>query len=256
MQTIDRAMNVVNMLVSKSSENGLSITELSQECDLPIGSIHRVLKAMSKHGLIKQDEQSKRYGLGDIWMEYGLKMYDTLDYISIIRPELERLMHKVEESVFLYRPMGLESLIIERIDSERNPIRVYDQLGSRIPFHVGAANKVMLAYMSEKQAKKVIDTLVPEKEKIEFLEVLKDMNSKGYGISHSERTEGTSSVAAPILNFFGEVSGAISIGFVSFNLTPERLNTLVKNVMETSQSMSAKLGYNGSEHTKAMNRSF
>ncbi|MFB7642793.1 hypothetical protein [Peribacillus butanolivorans] len=36
------------------------------------------------------------------------------------------------------------------------------------------------------------------------------------------------------MNFFGEVSGAISIGFVSFNLTPERLNILVKNVMKTS----------------------
>ncbi|MFB7642794.1 hypothetical protein [Peribacillus butanolivorans] len=36
--------------------------------------------------------------------------------------------------------------------------------------------------MPEKQAKKVIDTLVPEKEKIEFLEVLKDMNSKDMGL--------------------------------------------------------------------------
>lgn len=68
---------------------------------------------------------------------------------------------------------------------------------------------------------------------------------KGHGISHSERTEGTCSVAVPILNHFGEVHGAVSIGFVSFNLTDERLDFLIKNVMETGNRVSAKLGYRG-----------
>ncbi|MDQ7864513.1 helix-turn-helix domain-containing protein [Peribacillus frigoritolerans] len=90
MQSIDRAMNVIKVLVSNSSENWLSITELSQECDLPVSSMHRLLKAMSLHGLIQQDGQSKQYGLGNIWLEYGLRMYDKMDYISQIRPELEK----------------------------------------------------------------------------------------------------------------------------------------------------------------------
>lgn len=119
MQSIDRAMNVIKVLVSNSSENWLSITELSQECDLPVSSMHRLLKAMSLHGLIQQDGQSKQYGLGNIWLEYGLRMYDKMDYISQIRPELERLMNKVEESVYLSQPIEMESLVIERIDSEK-----------------------------------------------------------------------------------------------------------------------------------------
>ncbi|KMY52995.1 IclR family transcriptional regulator [Bacillus sp. FJAT-27231] len=246
MQSIDRAMNVIQVLVSDESENWLSITELSQKCDLPVSSMHRLLKAMSKHGLIQQDEQSKQYGLGNIWLEYGLRMYDKLDYISQIRPELERLMDKVEESVYLSQPAGTESMIIERIDSEKNPIRVFDQLGLRIPMSVGAANKIMLAYMPYKQVKSIIDTLLPEQERPAFWEVLKETKLKGYGISHSERTEGTSSVAAPILNHFGEVHGAVSVGFVSFNLTDDRLDFLVKNVVETGKRISAKLGYNGS----------
>ncbi|MFK2825914.1 IclR family transcriptional regulator [Bacillus sp. B190/17] len=246
MQSIDRAMNVINVLVSKSTENWLSITELSQECDLPISSMHRLLKAMSKHGLIQQDEQSKQYGLGNIWLEYGLQMYDKMDYVSKIRPELEILMNQVEESVYLSQPTGMESLIIERIDSEKNQIRVYDQLGLKVPMPVGAANKVMLAYMPYKQAKKIVDTLLPEQERSALWDTLQETKMKGYGMSHSERTEGTISVAAPILDHFGEVYGAVSIGIVSFNLTDDRLNFLIKNVIETGKRISAKLGYRGS----------
>ncbi len=243
MQSIDRAMSVIQVLVSDSTENWLSITELSQECQLPISSMHRVLKAMSKHGLIQQDEQTKQYGLGNIWLEYGLKMYDRMDYISKIRPELERLMNTVEESVYLSQPTGNEALVIERIDCEKNQIRVHDQLGSRIPLHIGGANKVMLAYMSPKQAKKIVDELLPEQDRPAFFATLQETKRKGYGMSHGERMEGTSSVAAPILNHFGEVHGAVSIGFVSFNLTDERLHFLIEQVIDTGKRISAKLGY-------------
>lgn len=244
MQSIDRAMSVIKILVS-DSDNWMSITELAEACSLPISSMHRLLKAMMKHGLIQQDLQSKQYSLGNSWLEYGLIMYDKMDYISQIRPELETLMNNVEESVYLSQPMGNESLIIERIDSIANPIRVYDQLGSKIPMNIGAANKTMLSFMPYQQTKKILETLLPEQEIEACWKVLKETKMNGYGISYNERTEGTTSVAAPILNHFGEVHGAVSIGFVSFNLTDDRLDFLIKNVVETGNRISKKLGYNG-----------
>ncbi|MDN7242323.1 IclR family transcriptional regulator [Planococcus sp. N028] len=246
MQSIDRAMGVVKLLVSRSLEDGLSITELSNECGLPVSSMHRLLKSMSTHGMIQQDEKTKRYNLGNVWLEYGLKMYDTMDYISKIRPEIVRLMEETEESVYLSQPMGTESLITERIDNEKHAIRVFDQLGSRIPMNIGAANKSMLAFMPTGKAKKIITSLVPQQEQQAFWELLEDIKKQGYAISHSERTEGTSSVAAPILNLFGEVQGAVSVGVVSYNLTDERLKTLIDCVKETSQRISLKLGYRDS----------
>ncbi|WP_237150102.1 hypothetical protein [Planococcus kocurii] len=40
------------------------------------------------------------------------------------------------------------------------------------------------------------------------------------------------------------MQGALSIGVVSYNLTDERLAFLAQQVKETSQRISAKLGYN------------
>ena len=244
MQSIDRAMTVANSLAMHSAESGASISDLSKQCELPLSTMHRLLKAMIKQGMVEQDERTKCYRLGTIWLEYGLRVYDSMDYVTKIRPELERLGHEVDESVYLSRPAGSEAIILERIDSKNNTIRIYDQLGLRIPMHIGAANKAMLANMPSAKSTTILIKLLP-KEQLAAVDItLKQIKKQGYATSHGERTEGTSSVAVAVMDGFGEVVGAVSIGFVSFNLTESRMDFLIEKVMETGKRISEKLGSN------------
>ncbi|OIK16497.1 IclR family transcriptional regulator [Bacillus sp. MUM 116] len=243
MQTIDRAMQVAAVLAGNETRRWFSITDLSKECDLPVSTMHRILQSMKKHGLIQQDPDLKLYSLGNKWLEYGLQMYDTFDFVGQIRPEMEKLMYEVEESVYFSKPIGQESLIVERIDCQSNPIRIYDQLGIRIPLNIGAANKVMLANMPKSEALKIVESLVPKEEEEAFLKNLNEIRTKGFGESHGEKTSGTSSVAAPIFNQINELMGAISIGYVSFNISEERKSFLKEKIVEYGMRISSKLGY-------------
>lgn len=245
MQTIDRAMQVAAVLAGNETKKWYSITELSKECDLPVSTLHRLLQSMKKHGLIQQEPDLKHYSLGNKWLEYGLQLYDTFDFVSLVRPEMEKLMLVVEESIYFSKPIGLESLIVERIDCQQNPIRINDQLGIRIPLNIGAANKAMLAHMPHDEMLKIVNSLVPNEEIENFLKVLDETKSKGYGVSHGEKTKGTSSVAAPIFNQLNELIGAISIGYVDFNATEERQIFLSEKVVEYGLAISRKLGYRG-----------
>lgn len=245
MQLLERAMTIAKVLASEAPEGSLSISELSTKCDLPLSTLHRILKAMIAQGMIEQDEQTKHYRLGTIWMELGLQVYDTMDYISKIRPELERLAREVEESVYLSKPAGLDTIIIERIDSVTNPIRIYDQLGIRIPMHIGAANKALLASIPKDQAKDIMNQLVPMEEMADLEAQLEQIRLQGYAISHGERTAGTSSVAVAVFNGFGDSIGAVSIGFVSFNVSDEHIQFLTQRLVETGKRVSTKLGYRG-----------
>ena len=241
MQSITRAMSVAKVLAAHANEKGVSISVLSKQCELPLSTMHRLLQAMIKQSMVEQDEQTKLYRLGVVWLEYGLQVYDTIDYVSKIRPELERLCREVEESVYLSKPVGTEAMIVERIDSENNPIRIYDQLGLRIPLHIGAANKSMLAAMPKQQSENTLSQLLPIEKIPEFMQMLDQISKQGYAISHSERTEGTSSIAVSIKDSLGQIIGAISIGVVSFNLTEERLEFLTNKVIETGKIISNKL---------------
>ncbi|MDF2065902.1 IclR family transcriptional regulator [Bacillus sp. Cr_A10] len=241
MQSIIRAMTVAQVLATHTTEKGMSISDLSKECELPLSTMHRLLQAMIKQGLVEQDAQSKMYRLGIVWLEYGLKVYDSFDYVSKIRPEIEWLSKEVEESVYLSKPLGTEAMIVERIDSENNPIRIYDQLGLRIPMNIGAANKAMLAAMPAAQTENILSQLLPTDKMYEMLITLEQIKKQGYATSHSERTEGTSSIAVSIKDSFGQVIGAISIGVVSFNLTEERLELLINKAMEAGKRISHRL---------------
>ncbi|NYF23304.1 IclR family transcriptional regulator [Sporosarcina sp. JAI121] len=244
MQSIDRAMTVANALATHTTGNGISISDLSKKCELPLSTMHRLLKSMIKQGMVEQDERTKCYRLGTIWLEYGLQVYDSMDYVNKIRPELERLSREVDESVYLSRPAGSEAIIMERIDSENNTIRIYDQLGLRIPMHIGAANKAMLANMSSSKSDAILQKLLPV-EQLEPIKItLKQIKKQGYATSHGERTEGTSSVAVAVVDGIGEVVGAISIGVVSFSLTDNRLDFLIEKAIETGKRVSDKLGSN------------
>lgn len=242
MQTIDRAMQVIKVLAGSDQKKWVSITDLSKDCDLPVSTMHRLLQSMIKHGLIQQDPNLKLYSMGNTWLEYGLQMYDTFDFVGLIRPEMEKLMHEVGESVYFSKPIGEEALVVERIDCPQNPIRIYDQLGLRIPMNIGAANKVMLAHMPKEEALKIVNELVPQEEIEEFLLVLNKIRNEGYGESHGEKTKGTSSVAAPLFNHSNELIGAISIGYVNFNITEERQRFLIEKITEYGLRISSKLG--------------
>lgn len=240
MQTIDRAMTIAKVLISK--ENGLTISDLSNECELPLSTLHRLLKAMIKQDMVQQDQETKLYSIGTIWMEYGLKTYDTLNYIAKIRPELIQLMNDVGETVYLSKPVGFEALIIERFDNTNNPIRIYDRLGLRIPMNIGAANKAMLAYMPLEKSRGILTSLMKEEELPEMEALLVNIKKQGYAVSHGEQTEGTSSIAIPFLNRFGEVIGAISIGFINYNLTDSRMEFLIEKVVASGVNISRKMG--------------
>ena len=242
MQTIDRAMQVIKVLNESDIKRWYSITDLAKECELPVSTMHRLLQSMIKHGLVQQDPDLKLYSMGNTWLEYGLKMYDTFDFVGLIRPEMEKLMHEVEESVYFSKPIGLESLLMERIDCPQNPIRIYDQLGIRIPMNIGAANKVMLANMPKDEALKIVNELVTEEDSESFLQLLETIRKQGYGESHGEKTKGTSSVAAPIFNHSNELIGALSIGYVNFNLSVERQRFLIEKVIQYGLRISVKLG--------------
>jgi len=242
MQTTDRIMQVIG-IVSNVKEEGITITELTQQTKLPLATLHRMLTSLIEHRLIVQDNETKKYQLGNVWLEFGLQLYDRFDYVASIRPELDRLANIVNESVYLSKPIGTEAMVIERIDAPNNRIRIVDQLGMRIPMHIGAANKSMLACMSKSQIHDCVKKALGPKEMEGLFEKLLVIQANGYAISYEEKTEGTASIAAPIRQRNGEVLGAVSIGVLQFTLTEERIEFLKQELLQTTARISQQLGF-------------
>lgn len=228
MQSINRVMKIVDAFISVEPIPYLSITELSNKSGLPASSLHRILQAMIKQNMIKQDKERKLYTLGSVWLEYGLKVYDTMDYISHIRPELELLMQNVNSSVYLIQPHSDDSIIIERIDCPSQTIRTYDKLGLRVPIYEGIANLSMLANMKKETLDKLKNTN-PNEEWPCIEEKLKQIKDYGYAIGEDEWSSGITTIATAIVDHYGNVFGALCVKLEKSetNLHEDLINKLI-----------------------------
>lgn len=240
MQSIDRIMKIVNAFVFTDPTRYMSITELSKECDLPLSSMHRILKAMEKHRMIKQDPEKKLYTLGMMWFEYGLRVYDTVDYVSTLRPELEKLMRNINSTVYLHRPIEKESIIIERIDCVNQTIRAYDKLGLRSSFDESIANLSMLAHMTTIQRESLNESLHMGSNP-ELDEQLNKIREQGYALGEDDWSKGITTVAAPINSPNKGVVGAISIKIEGLEPPQEQLDESIKELINTSNTISWKM---------------
>ncbi|MBB4823320.1 DNA-binding IclR family transcriptional regulator [Sporosarcina luteola] len=240
-QSIDRAMLIIGAM-SDSPKDKWLVAELAEETGLPISTVYRLLQSLEMHDLVTQIEHTKQYELGYKWVELGLKKYEKLDIRHVARPILEKLAQEVEETVYLNTPNDDVSIIIDRIDSPRN-VRIIDSIGERIPMHIGAANKTMLAYASPQSTEVLLERLIQGQEaRNEFTHQLRAIKRKGFAISRGEKTEGTLAVGAPIFDFEGTVLGAISIEALEVQTTEEQLGHFIEKVTEAAEEISAAMG--------------
>lgn len=56
------------------------------------------------------------------------------------------------------------------------------------------------------------------------------------------KTEGTASVAAPIIGFNHKVVGALSVGLISHRINDDRLSFLISKVKQAAHEISIKIG--------------
>ncbi|WP_129688277.1 IclR family transcriptional regulator [Gottfriedia acidiceleris] len=241
-QSIDRAMLIIDILNSDESKSNWQITELSEKTSLSLGTLHRLLNALIKHGLVVQIPETKHYKLGYKWMELGLRQLDKMDFRLVARPVMERLAKHVEESIYLNIESGIDGIVIDKIDSPLK-IRIAENLGIRIPLHIGAPNKTILAYMKENEIQQVLDQLNLSPNSISLLkQQLVDIRQNGYAISQSEKTEDTAAVAAPITGYNNKILAALSVNVPGFRFTQDRIPFLIEEVIKAAEEISKKIG--------------
>lgn len=240
-QSIDRAMKIIHVLISDENTPDWSISDLAAATALPISTLHRIMSTLISHGLVAQEPVTKHYRAGNRWMEIGLRLLDKIDFRPVARSVMERLALEVEESIFLSIPDGNDSIPIEKVDSPLK-IRIAENLGERIPLTIGAPSKTILAHSKQPEVERVVRLLVPAHQQQSFIKQLVEVKKAGYAISFGEKTEGTIAIAAPVIGYGNNLVAALSINAPSFRVPEERLSSLIEKVLAAAAEISLKIG--------------
>ncbi|MEJ7748485.1 MAG: IclR family transcriptional regulator, partial [Candidatus Limnocylindrales bacterium] len=143
-RTLERAFAVLELL--GSAETGMTLSAIAQKINLPIGTTHRMLKALTAHGYVEQDLRTKWYELGLKVMELrGSVIMQAVRMAAEVRPYLRTLSLQTGLRCHLAIYRGGNVIYIDRVDSGSEGT-AYIPLGLQAPAYSTGLGKVLLAY--------------------------------------------------------------------------------------------------------------
>ncbi len=247
-RSVQRALNILEALKNKIPEK--SIKELSHELALSPSTIYRLLTTLKNRGYIEKNTETSKYRLGLKVFEVGSAVLKRMSLREEAKPVLMDLAKKTGDSAHLIVQYEDEALCLERINGDNYLKALFLVVGGRMPMHIGASPRVLLAYLPEPEIDKIITTkkLTPwTKKSITRSDILKQnlrqIKEQGYALSFEDATEGVAAIGAPVRNHTEKVIAAISVGGPCIHFKSPHLNELIELVKRAAKKLSKNLGY-------------
>lgn len=250
-RVVERAFDVLEFLAG--ANDGVHLSELSQELEMSPATVHRLLRTMVGRGYADQDRKTRRYGPGPKLLEVAARATTSryLDLRRVAMPYLRQLAAETGETGNLILPFGADEIVY--VEQSRSPrtVGIFTQVGHRAPLYCTAAGKAILAHFSPAELEGYLarTTLVPVTEHTlatpeDLVGELADVRRRGFAVDDEERESGVRCAAAPILNHIGGCVGALSVSGLSTRLDLGRiLEDLGPGVRQQAVRCSVRLGY-------------
>jgi DNA-binding IclR family transcriptional regulator len=245
-QSVDRAIDILTALLGGPK----NLTEVCRATGLTKPTAHRLLSSLGQRGLVLKDPtHDNNYMLGPNLLPILQGVSLGLGHLgAIARPLLTQVRETTEETVTLHVQAGIERICIEEIRSP-HALQYAATVGSRAPLHVGAAGKVLIAFLDDDQRERVF-AMLPQPlpsitgETITDLKTLQrqleQTRQRGWALSAGERISGASAVSVPIFAH-DQLIAALSVLGPSTRLDEERLKGIAAELGTVADQVSVLL---------------
>jgi IclR family transcriptional regulator, acetate operon repressor len=199
------------------AEEGMGLAELSLAVGAPKSSLLGILRSLVRLGYLAHAHGL--YRLGPRSFRLAADMLAVRRFPSLVRPVLQDLHARTEETVFLVQldDVARRVTYVEGIDSP-NPVRYTVPTGTTRPLYVSAGGLMLLAFQDpgfiDAYLRAVpLDPLTPRTitDVAKLRQRLQTIRREGFGISIGETVPGAAGIAAPIFNADGSVTAGLLI---------------------------------------------
>jgi DNA-binding IclR family transcriptional regulator len=201
---IDKCIAILDLFTRLKKPLGIS--EISKALNYNKSTVFNMVHTLNDLGVLEKSGENK--------FQYGIHLYTlgkaagrNSELISTVHPYLGKINQKTKLSAFLGLRAGLRAVIIDKVDTAFD-IKIYSEIGMRIPLLAGAAGKVLLAQMSDAEVDEILTKNKLEKftpnscvNKNKYRAMIKRARREGIAIDMEEYIEGIRAFAVP-LNIF------------------------------------------------------
>lgn len=248
---VERACDVVAAICTDIGRPK-GVKDISEALGLSMGSVHRVLVALVRKDLVRQDAETQKYLVGTWLLEVALTYLRQLDLPHVALPYMNRLREVTKETVTLSIRDGMTRIYLTQVESPQE-IRQTVETGRRLPLHLGGSGKAILGFLpdDERDAYLALAELAPTIDgPINIAALRRDLQAvrrRGFASSRSERLPGAASVAAPIRDYNGVVIGCLSVSGPVGRFNENCVETYGRLVAAVADEVSRGLGMSSLE---------
>ncbi|QSX08961.1 IclR family transcriptional regulator [Alkalibacter rhizosphaerae] len=235
MQVVEKISEILQLMVSNPNKKLWRATEISNELNMNISTIHRLLQALKKTGFVNQDSTSKLYTLGLNLIFYAEIVREMNLPGMITYPAVQKLFDYTQETSFITIKEGDTCVVIERINSHHD-LRVVKQVGDTKVLGAGACGKIMLAFLPDEIRKRIV-CYCDDMEKCEKELALAREN--GYLVEYLKDIDSTI-ISAPIFSEQGNVVASLSVAIPQIRFTEEKKVDYIQKIKEIGSEFITK----------------
>lgn len=249
-KTIGSVIKAVEIMKELAmSEEGMSLTEISNKLNYGVSSTYHLLNTLKLCSIIEQDKKNKKYriGIGLFRISGMAKRQNVL--ANIAQPYLDKLRLMVDETSNLVVLDGNEVLYIAQSESSQL-LKMFTQLGAKVPLYCTGGGKLLLAYKSRKYQESILNTINFQKYTKNTLSTIDDLleefetiKKQGFAADKEEREEGITCIAAPVFDCYGEAIAAMSLSGPTYRLSEKGLESVTAKLVMIAKELSASLGH-------------
>jgi DNA-binding IclR family transcriptional regulator len=214
--------------------------ELGRSLGISKSSALRILQTLHQEGFLRFTEQNGKYTIGpDLW-RLGVGVNRQMNLITIGEPIIRGYVKEINETIYLFT-YSRKQLIFEFAVECSSPLRYHLELGVPYDLHVGAAGKVILAYISAEESREIFHALqrLPRACIRSLRQKILEVEEKGYSFTIGERVKGIIGFAAPIFGGNQRLWGGLTLTIPEVRYAPEKHDIYAALVKQCAAEISS-----------------
>jgi DNA-binding IclR family transcriptional regulator len=246
-RTLRRGLQVLDVIAEHGGR--LALTEIARRLGLHFSTTHHMVKTLQTSGYVIQDDESREYRLGGRLLRLAAVACSEDEIGHLGEPLVSELSLKTALTSQLAVLDCHHVVVIRQIDAD-GPWRLAERVGTPRPAYCTALGKVLLAnqtpeglqaYLNRTELRPLTPRSITTAAGLQA-EIAR-VRALGISVDDEEFSAGIRCVAAPVMNFTGNVRAAIGVSGPAWSLTLERLQELAPVVREFAERLSRQLGW-------------
>ncbi|HEY4083486.1 MAG TPA: IclR family transcriptional regulator [Burkholderiaceae bacterium] len=223
----------------------MALKDLAQAAEMPAAKAHPYLVSFIKLGLVAQELEGGRYGLGPLALQLGLISLQQYDPVRLATPRIEELAVQLGHSVAI-AVWGNRGPTVVRVAEAPSPVHVSMRHGTVMSLRGTASGLVFAAHLPRAMVRAALAS-AGERASLDaaFEAALDQVRKEGVATTRDAVVHGVSALAAPVFDDKGSLALCLIVLGPSGAIDLKLHGAVAPVLKQVAEALSRQLGCRG-----------